>query len=133
MTRQDSFDLPASKADKLNDMVAAMIEQLEEVEDLWGEVAVTARTCGPNYPRECALLKDWANVVSIKRIVNDTLVAIDWYTFPSSSPRYSNENLSYPAHESIYTSTDGSTEDELDKSEDGSTHIGTNHFTTGTY
>ena len=34
MARQDSFDLLASKADELNDMVAAMIEQLEEVEDL---------------------------------------------------------------------------------------------------
>ena len=34
MARQDSFDLLASKADELNDMVAAKIEQLEEVEDL---------------------------------------------------------------------------------------------------
>ena len=133
MAKQDSFDLPASKADELNDMVAAMIEQLKEVEDHWSEVADTARKYGPDDPRDGPLLKDWANVVSIKRIVNDTLVAIDRYTFPSSSPRYSNENLSYPAHESIYTSTDGSTEDELDKSEDGSTHIGTNHFTTDTY
>ena len=78
-------------------------------------------------------LKDWSNNVSIKCIINNTLAAIDRYTFPNSSPRYGNKNLSYPAHESIYTSTDGSTEDELDKSEDGSTHIGTNHFTTGTY
>ena len=96
MARQDSFDLPASKADKLNDMVAAMIEQLEEVEDLWNEVADIARRHGPNDPRDGSLLKDWANVVSIKRIVNDTLAAIHRYTFPNSSPRYNNENLSYP-------------------------------------
>ena len=96
MARQDSFDLPASKADELNDMVAAMIEQLEEVEDLWNEVADIARRHGPNDPRDGSLLKDWANVVSIKRIVNDTLAAIHRYTFPNSSPRYNNENLSYP-------------------------------------
>ena len=51
MAKQDSFDLPASKADKLNDMVAAMIEQLEEVEALWGEVTNTERRCGPRRPQ----------------------------------------------------------------------------------
>ena len=33
MASQHSFDLPTSKADELNDMVAGMIEQLDEVED----------------------------------------------------------------------------------------------------
>ena len=111
MAKQYSFDLPASKADEVNDMVAAMIEQLDEVEDLWDEVAETTRTCGPNDPRDGSLLKDWSKVVSIKCIVNDTLAAIDRYTFPNSSPRYSNENSSYPACDFKYTSTDNSTED----------------------
>ena len=84
MARQDSFDLPACDADKLNDMVAAMIEQLEEVEDLWSEVARTAREQGPDDPRDGTLLKDWANVVSIKRVVDETLALIEWYTFPDA-------------------------------------------------
>ena len=52
--------------------------------------------------------------------------------FPNSSPRYGNENLSYPARDFSYTSTGVSTEDELNESEDGSTSIGISHFTTGT-
>ena len=132
MAKQYSFDLPASKADEFNNMVAAMIEQLDKVEDLWDEVAETARTCGPDDPRDGSLLKDWSNIVSIKCIVNDTLAAIDRYTFPNSSPRYGTKNLSYPARDFSYTSTDVSTEDELDESKDGSTSIGISHFTTGT-
>lgn len=94
-----SLALPAFKADELNDMVATMIEQLDEVEDLWDEVPETARMCGPDNPRDDSLLKDWSNVVTIKCIVNDTLAAIDRYTFPNWSPRYSKENLSYPARQ----------------------------------
>ena len=77
MAKQSSFDLPARRADELNDMVAAMIDQLEEVEDLWSEVTKTAREQGPDDPRDGTLLKDWANVVSIKRVVDETLAAID--------------------------------------------------------
>ena len=132
MAKQDSFDLPASKADELNDMVAAMIEQLKEVEDHWSEVADTARKYGPDDPRYGPLLKDWANVVSIICIVNDTLATIDQYTFPNLRPRYTNKNLTYPPHGSDYASTDGWTEDEFGKSEDESIHIRTNHLTTGT-
>ena len=66
-------------------MVAAMIEQLEEVEDLWSEVARTEREQGPDDPRDSTLLKDWANVISIKRVVDKTLAAIDQYTFPDTS------------------------------------------------
>jgi len=72
MAKQSSFDLPAWRADELNDMVAAMIDQLEEVEDLWSEVTQTARETGPYDPRDCPLLKDWANVVSVKRVVEAT-------------------------------------------------------------
>ena len=59
MAKQNSFDLPAMKAEELNDMVATMVEQLEEVEDLWSEVARTAREHGPDDPRDGTLLKDW--------------------------------------------------------------------------
>ena len=64
-------------------MVAAMIEQLYKVKDLWDEVAETARRYGPDDPR------DGSNVVG------DTLAAIDRYTFLNSSPRYGNEHSSY--------------------------------------
>ena len=50
MANQHSFDLSTLAAGELNDMVAAMIEQLEEVEDLWGKVARTAREQGPTIP-----------------------------------------------------------------------------------
>ena len=66
-------------------MVAAMIEQLKEVEDLWSEVARTEREQGPDDPRDSTLLNDWANVISIKRVVDKTLAAIDRYTFLDTS------------------------------------------------
>ena len=132
MAKQNSFDLPAYEADKLNDMVAAMIEQLEEVEDLWSEVTKTAREHGPDDPRDGTLLKDWANVVSIKRVVDETLAKIDRYTFPDPSPGDHDEDLSYVYNDSDLTSTDNATEDELDNSEDGSTHERTDVLTAGT-
>ena len=132
LANQHSFNLSTSKADELNDMVAAMIEHLTEVEDLWDEVAETARACGPDDPRDGSLLKDWSNVILIKGVVSDTMTAIDRYTFPSSRPRYGNERLSYSNRDFSCTSSDVSTEDELDESEDGSTNIGTSQLTNGT-
>ena len=81
-----------SDLDKLNDMVVAMIEQFEEVEDLWSEVARTAREQGPDDPRDGTLLNDWANVVTIKRVVDRTLAAIDQYTFPDASTEKTDES-----------------------------------------
>ena len=121
MAKQNSFDLPAIKAEELNDMVATMLEQLEEVEDLWSEVARTAREHGPDDPRDGTLMKDWVNVVSIKRVVNATLAAIDQYTCSDTSLGDHDEDLSHD-NVSDLTSTDDATEDELDNSEDGSTH-----------
>ena len=115
MAKQNSFDLPAMKAEELNDMVATMVEQLEEVEDLWSEVARTAREHGPDDPRDGTLLKDWVNVVSIKRVVNETLAAIDQYTCSDTSPGEHDEDLSHVYNDSDLTSTD-------DATEDGSTH-----------
>ena len=132
MAKQSSFDLPARKADELNDMVAAMIDQLEEVEDLWSKVTKTAREQGPDDPRDGTLLKDWANVVSIKRVVDETLAAIDRYTFPDPSPENIHEDLSYVYNDSDLPSTDDATEDDLDNSEDGSMYERTNVLTAGT-
>ena len=122
MAKQHSFDLPAMKAEELNDMVATMVEQLEEVEDLWSEIARTAREHGPDDPRDGTLMKDWVNVVSIKRVVNTTLAAIDQYTCSDTSLGDQDEDLSHELNVSDLTSTDDATEDELDNSEDGSTH-----------
>lgn len=47
MACQPSFDLSTSKAEKLQDIVAAMTEHFRETEDLWDEVAETTRMCGP--------------------------------------------------------------------------------------
>ena len=66
-------------------MVVAMIEKLEEVEDLWSKVTRTAREQGPDDPRDGTVLKDWANVVSIKRVVDETLAASDHYHFTSQT------------------------------------------------
>ena len=102
------------------------------MEDLWSEVTKTAREHGPDDPRDGTLLKDWANVVSIKRVVDETLAKIDRYTFPDPSPGDHDEDLSYVYNDSDLTSTDNATEDELDNSEDGSTHERTDVLTAGT-
>ena len=87
MPRQDSFDLPAWEANTLIDKINVMIEQLEEVEDIWSKVPRTTRKTGPDDPGASTLLRDWANFVSIKRVVDKTLSAIEQYTFPMASTR----------------------------------------------
>ena len=87
----------------------------------------------PNQPEDhSASLASQLQTIHAKNKMLLQELAIDRYTFPNSSPRYGNENLSYLARDFSYTSTDVSTEDELDESEDGSTSIGISHFTTGT-
>ena len=57
--------------------------------------------------------------------------AIDQYNFPNLSPRYGNAYLSHLSRTFNSTSTDVTTEDELDDLEDGSTHRGISHSSNG--
>ena len=52
MPDQHSFDLSTLAAGKLTGMVTAMIEQLGETKDRWDEVADTAKTHGPDDPKD---------------------------------------------------------------------------------
>ena len=70
-----------------------------------------------------SLLKDWYNIVHIKSVVSDVMSAVDQYNFPNLSPRYGNAYLSHLSRTFNSTSTDVTTEDELDDLEDGSTHF----------
>ena len=132
MANQHSFDLSTFTAEELNNMVTAMIEHLGETEERWDEVAKTAKTYSPDDPKDGSLLKDWYNIVHIKGVVSNNMSAIDQYNFPHLSPRYVKEHLSYLSQNFSSTSTNVSTEDELNESEDGSTSIGISHFSNGT-
>ena len=129
MPRQDSFDLPAWEANTLIDKINVMIEQLEEVEDIWSKVPRTARETGPDDPGASTLLRDWANFVSIKCVVDKTLSAIEQYTFPMASTEKSDESLSNRGYESDDINTNSPTEDELDEYKDGSEYMA--HSTLG--
>ena len=61
-------------------MDTAMSHSLRETEDLWDEVVETAQIHGPNDPRYALVSKTRSNVVYIRGIGNDTMVAIDRYT-----------------------------------------------------
>ena len=78
-----------------------------------------------------SLLKDWYNIVHIKSVVSDVMSAVDQYNFPNLSPRYGNAYLSHLSRTFNSTSTDVTTEDELDDLEDGSTHSGISHSSNG--
>ena len=132
MANQHSFDLSTLAAGELNDMVAAMIEQLGETENRWDKVAGMAKIHGPDDPNNVSLLKDWYNFVHIKAVFSNTISAIDQYNFPNSSPRYGKEHLPHLSQSFGSTSTNVSTEDELDDFEDESTHSGISHSSNGT-
>ena len=57
--------------------------------------------------------------------------AVNQYNFPNSSPQYDNPYLSHLSRTFSSTSTDATTEDELDDLEDGSAHSGVNHSSNG--
>ena len=132
MANQHSFDLSTLAAGELNDMVAAMIEQLGETENRWDKVARMAKIHGPDDPNNVSLLKDWYNFVHIKAVFSNTISAIDQYNFPNSSPRYGKKHLPHLSQSFGSTSTNVSTEDELDDFEDESTHSGISHSSNGT-
>ena len=52
MSDQHSFDLSTLAAGELTGMVTAMIEQLGETKDRWDKVADTAKTHGPDDPKD---------------------------------------------------------------------------------
>ena len=131
MANQHSFDMSVLAAGELTDMITAMVKHPEETEDRWDEVVDTAKTYSPDDPEDGSLLKDWSNVVHIKGVVNDIMSAVNQYNFPNSSPQYDNPYLSHLSQTFSSTSTDSTTEVELDDLEDGSAHSGVNHSPNG--
>ena len=82
MAKHRFSETSTSEAHELHDMDTAMSHSLRETEDLWDEVVETAQIHGPNDPRYALLSKTRSNVVYIRGIVDDTMVAIDRYTSP---------------------------------------------------
>ena len=62
MASHHSFDLSIFAAEELNNMVTPMIKNLGETEDRWDEVSKTAKTYGPDDPKDGSLLKSWYNI-----------------------------------------------------------------------
>ena len=108
-------------------MDTAMSHSLRET-DLWDEVVETAQIHGPNDPRYALLSKTRSNVVYIRSVVDDTMVAIDRYTSPCLELRHDKNLSTRPRRAFSYASTEASYEDELDSFEDGSTSSTTSHF-----
>ena len=131
MANQHSFVLSTLAAGDLTGMVTAMVKKLGETEDRWDEVVDTAKTHGPDNPKDGSLLKDWSNIIHIKGVVSDIMSAVNQYNFPNLSPRYGDAYLSHLSRTFSSTSTDVTTEDELDDIEDGSAHSGINHSPNG--
>jgi hypothetical protein len=127
----EKFGLPKESLPTLMTL-AAMIEQVGETEDRWDEVAETAKIHGPDDLKDGSLLKDWYNIGNIKSVVSKVMSALNQYNFPNLSPRYGNAYLSHLGRTFSSTSTDVTTEDELDDLEDGSIHSGISHSSNGT-
>ena len=120
-----------SEAHELHNMVTTMSQSLRETEDLWDKVIETTQMCGPNDPRHASLSQTRSNVVYIRGVVGDTMVAIDRYISPCPGPRYDKSLSTRPGRAFSYASTDASTEDELDSIKDGSTSSMANHSMDG--
>ena len=81
MAKHRFSETSTSEAHQLHDMVTTKSHSLRETEDLWDEVE-TAQISGPNDPRHAFLSKTRSNVIYIRGVVDDTMVAIDRYTSP---------------------------------------------------
>ena len=121
-------EISTSEAHELHDMVTAMSHSLGDTEDLWDEIVETAQIRGPNDPRYALLSKTRSNVVYIRGIVDDTMVAIDRYTSPCLELRHDKDLSTRPGRAFSYASAEASSEDELDNIEDGSISSTTSHF-----
>ena len=76
MSEHNFADISTSEAHDLHDMVAAMSHSLIKTEDLWDEINETAQIHGPDDPRYALLSKTRSNIVYIRSVVDDTMVAI---------------------------------------------------------
>ena len=77
MSEHNFADISTSEAHDLHDMVTAMSHSLMDTEDLWDEINETAQIRGPDDPRYALLSKTRSNIVYIRGVVDDTMVAID--------------------------------------------------------
>ena len=87
MTKHHFSETSASEAHELHDMVSTMSHSLRETENLWDEVTESTQMCGPDDPRHASLSQTRSNVVYIRGVVSDTMVAIDRYTSPFPRPQ----------------------------------------------
>ena len=93
MSENNFSDISTLEAHDLHNMVIAMSHSLMDTEDLWGEINEVAQRHGPEDPRHALLLKTQSNIIYIRSVVDDTMVAIDKYTSPYLGHRY-DKNLS---------------------------------------
>ena len=123
MSEHNFSDISTSEAHDLHDMVTAMSHSLMDTEDLWDEINETARIRGPNDPRHALLSKTRSNIVYIRSVVDDTMVAIDRYTSPYLERRHDKDLSTRPERAFRYAST----EDESDNSDDSTEGVGQCH------
>ena len=117
MSENDFPDISALEAHDLHDMVTAMSHSLMDTEDLWDEINEAARICGPDDPRHALLSKTRSNIVYIRSVVDDTMVAIDRYTSPYLERRHDKGLSTRPERAFRYASVEDLYEDESDNSD----------------
>ena len=123
MSENDFPDISALEAHDLHDMVTAMSHSLMDTEDLWDEINEAAHMRGPDDPRHALLFKTRSNIVYIRSVVDDTMIAIDKYTSPYLGCRRDKDLSTRPERTFKYAST----EDESNDSEDSAEGIGQCH------
>ena len=123
MSENDFPDISALEAHDLHDMVTAMSHSLMDTEDLWDEINEAAHMRGPDDPRHALLFKTRSNIVYIRSVVDDTMIAIDKYTSPHLGCRRDKDLSTRPERTFKYAST----EDESNDSEDSAEGIGQCH------
>ena len=106
MANQHSFDLSTLAAGDLTGMVTAMVKQLGETKDRWDKVVDTAKTHGPDNPKDGSLLKDWSNIIHIKGVVSDIMSAhgMATHTYHTSAELSAPRQLTSPPRMNSMTS-----------------------------
>merc|ERR1739836_269438 len=102
----------------LHNMVIAMSHSLMDTEDLWDEINETAQRHGPEDQRHALLLKTRSNIIYIRSVVDDTMVAIDKYTSPYLGRRYDKDLSTRPERAFKYASTGEDSDNSDEPTED---------------
>jgi hypothetical protein len=118
MSENDFSDISTPDAHDLHNMVVAMSHSLMDTEDLWNEINETAQMHGPDDPRHALLFKTRSNIIYIRSVVDDTMVAIDRYTSPYLDCRYDKDLSTRPERVFKYASTGENTDGSDESAED---------------